>query len=319
MELKTNYQYTYFIYPFAIKMDKFKSYILGLLKNENYQLHFFVIFKDVDLYKYFIPSIKANTFQDFTFTKEKIEAFQKLSYTNQYKELLKQNCIMFDYKLKKMQGKTEEQDGIFFEIQKVRLVCFQTGICFLLFKTHIEETDKFSDLLNFNYKFGNLNLENKNLKKLNRIKIQTDAFSSMSYLSEMIHNITGQKIDSRELEMDDNLFLTYAYACIDSSFWNKDTNFDNIKNEFVKFSKLSPSNTNVNMDYERLTMLTNSNYMQLRINSRGSFLICSSTDSYNYTNLPQIYEKQYLYTYLIALHQRYYLNCRISITWQLKL
>lgn len=308
MELKTNYQYTYFIYPFAIKMDKFKSYILGLLKNENYQLHFFDSFKDVDLYKYFIPSIKANTFQDFTFTKEKIEAFQKLSYTNQYKELLKQNCIMFDYKLKKMQGKTEEKDGIFFEIQKVRLVCFQTGICFLLFKTHIEETDKFSDLLNFNYKFGNLNLENKNLKKLNRIKIQTDAFSSMSYLSEMIHNITGQKIDSRELEMDDNLFLTYAYACIDSSFWNKDTNFDNIKNEFVKFSKLSPSNTNVNMDYERLTMLTNSNYMQLRINSRGSFLICSSTDSYNYTNLPQIYEKQYLYTYLIALHQRYYLK-----------
>ena len=48
--------------------------------------------------------------------------------------------------------------------------------------------------------------------------------------------------------------------------------------------------------------------MKLRINNNGSFLICSSTDVNNYTKLPNIYEKQYLYTYLIALHQRYYLK-----------
>ena len=308
MELKINYQYTYFIYPFAIPKDKYKQYLLRLLKNKNYQIQFFDSFKDVELYRYFIPSIKTNTFQDFTFTKEKIDAFYKLSYTNQYQELQKQNCVMFDYQMQEMQGKTEEKDGIFFQIQKVQLVCFQTGICFLLFKTHIEETDKFSDLLNFNYKFGNINLENKSLKKMNRIKIQTDAFSNMKDLSEMIHHITGQRIHGKSLEMDDNLFLTYGYVCVDSSCWNKDSHFENIENEFVKYANVYPSSTNVNVDYDKLTMLTNASYMKLRINSKGSFLICSSTDSDNYTNLPQTYEKQYLYTYLIALHQRYYLK-----------
>ena len=48
--------------------------------------------------------------------------------------------------------------------------------------------------------------------------------------------------------------------------------------------------------------------MKLRINNKGSFLICSSTDVNNYTKLPIQYENQYLYTYLIALHQRYYLK-----------
>lgn len=309
MELKINYQYTYFIYPFAMAIKKYKKYILNLLKDKRYNLKFFDSFKDIDLYNYFIPSIKTSTFQDFTFSKEKIYAFHRLSNTNQYKELLNQNCIMFEYDLpEEIQGKTEEKDGIFFKIQKIELICFKTGICFLLFKTHIEETDRFSDLLNFNYKFGNINLENKSLKKLEKIKIQTDNFSSMQYISETIKEITGKKIDSEELDIDDNIFLTYAYACIDSNFWNKDIDFQNIENEFIKFSNLYPSNTNVHVDYNKLTILSDASYMKLRINNKGSFLICSSTDSNNYTNLPYIYEKQYLYTYLIALHQRYYLK-----------
>ena len=309
MELKINYQYTYFVYPFAIAVEEYKKYILNLLNDKRYDLKFFDSFKDIDLYNYFIPSIKTSTFQDFSFSKEKIEAFYRLSSTNQYKELLNQNCIMFEYHLpEELQGKIEEKDGIFFKIQKIELICFKTGICFLLLKTHIEETDKFSDLLNFNYKFGNINLENKSLKKLETIKIQTDIFSSMQYISDIIKEITGKKIDSKELDIDDDIFLTYAYACIDSTFWNKDSDFQNIENEFIKFSDVCPSNTNVHVDYEKLTMLSNASYMKLRINHKGSFLICSSTDSNNYTKLPYIYEKQYLYTYLIALHQRYYLK-----------
>ena len=38
MELKTNYQYTYFIYPFVIKDDKYKEYILKMLKDKNCNL-----------------------------------------------------------------------------------------------------------------------------------------------------------------------------------------------------------------------------------------------------------------------------------------
>ena len=130
---------------------------------------------------------------------------------------------MFDYNLEdEIQGKIEEKDGIFFKIVKVELICFRSGICFLLFKTHMEETEKFSDLLNFNHKFANINLESKNLKKLEKIKIQTDSFSNISRISEIIESITGKKINSKELDIDDNMFLTYSYVCVDSNNWNKD-------------------------------------------------------------------------------------------------
>lgn len=309
MELKINYQYTYFIYPFAVKSEQYKKYIINIMKNKNYILKFFDSFKDIDLYNYFIPSIRENTFQDFTFAKEKIDAFRKISNSNKFKTLAKQNCIMFEYNFEEeLQGKIEEKDGIFFKITKIELICFKNGICFLLFKTHIEETDKFSDLLNFNYKFGNINLENKSLKKLDKIKIQTDAFSNIKKISEIITQITGKKVNSKELDIDNNMFLTYSYVCVDSNYWNKNSDFANIENEFVKLSNVSPSNTNVNVDYEKLTMITNSSYMKLRINNKGCFLICSSTDVNNYTRIPNIYENQYLYTYVIALHQRYYLK-----------
>lgn len=309
MELKINYQYTYFIYPYAIKQEKYKKYIINMLKSKRYTLKFFDSFKDIDLYNYFVPSVRNAMFQDFTFTKEKVNAFNKLSNSNKYRELLNQNCITFEYNLEEvMQGKIQEKDGIFFKILKIEIVCLKNGICFLLFKTHIEETDKFSDLLNFNYKFGNINLENKSLKKLEQIKIQTDAFSNIKKISEIITDITGKRINSRNIDINDDMFLTYSYVCIDSENWNKDTDFENIKNEFIKLSNVLPSNTNVNVDYDKLTMITNSSFMRLRINNKGSFLICSSTDQNNYTKIPNIYERQYLYTYLIALGQRYYLK-----------
>lgn len=309
MELKINYEYTYFIYPFAIKSENYKKYIINMMKSKRFSLKFFDNFKDIGLYNYFIPSIRKSIFQDFSFSKEKVEAFRKISNSNKDKILFNQNCLMFDYNLEdEIQGKIEEQDGIFFKIVKVELICFRSGICFLLFKTHMEETEKFSDLLNFNYKFANINLESKNLKKLEKIKIQTDSFSNISRISEIIESITGKKINSKELDIDDNMFLTYSYVCVDSNNWNKDLDFENISNEFLKLSLVAPSSTNINIDYDKLNMTTNSSFMKIRINNRGSFLICSSTDVNNYTKIPNTYENEYLYTYLIALHQRYYLK-----------
>ena len=309
MELKINYEYTYFIYPFAIKENNYKKYVTNLIKNKKFSLKFYDSFKDIDLYNYFMPSIRKNIFQDFTFSKQKIEAFRKISISNKYKLLLEQDCLIFNYNLEdEIQGKIEEKDGIFFKITKIELVCFKSGICFLLFKTHIEETQKYSDLLNFNHKFTNINLEKKNLKKLEKIKVQTNTFENIERITQIIENISGKKINSKELDIDDNMFLTYSYVCIDSNDWNKEIDFENIKNEFLKLSTVSPSNTNINIDYDKLNMITNSSYMKIRINNKGSFLICSSTDVNNYTKIPNTYEREYLYTYLIALHQRYYLK-----------
>ena len=309
MELKINYEYTYFIYPFAIKEENYKKYVTNLMKNKKFSLRLYDNFKDIDLYNYFMPSIRKNIFQDFTFSREKIEAFRKINNLDKYKLLLEQNCLIFDYNLDdQIQGKIEEKDGIYFKITKMELVCFKSGICFLLFKTHIEETDRYSDLLNFNHKFTNINLEKKNLKKLEKIKVQTNTFENIEKITQIIESISGKKINSKELDIDDNIFLTYAYVCIDSNDWNKEIDFENIKNEFLKLTTVSPSNTDINVDYDKLNMITKSSYMKIRINNKGSFLICSSTDVNNYTKIPNEYEKQYLYTYLIALHQRYYLK-----------
>ena len=309
MELKINYEYTYFIYPFAINEKNYKKYVINLIKNPKFTLRLYDNFKDIDLFNYFMPSIRKNIFQDFTFSKEKIEAYRKISPSNKYKLLEEQNSLIFDYNLEnEIQGKIEEKDGIFFKITKIELVCFKSGICFLLFKTNLEETEKYSDLLNFNHKFTNINLENKNLKKLEKIRVQTNTFENIEEITQTIESISGKKISSAELDIDENMFLTYSYVCIDSKDWNKEIDFENIKNEFLKLSTISPSNTNINVDYDKLNMITNSSYMKIRINNKGSFLICSSTDVNNYTKIPNIYEREYLFTYLIATHQRYYLK-----------
>ena len=49
MELKINYEYTYFIYPFAINSNNYSKYIINLMKNKKYELKFFDTFKDVNL------------------------------------------------------------------------------------------------------------------------------------------------------------------------------------------------------------------------------------------------------------------------------
>lgn len=309
MELKTNYQYSYFIYPFAIKEENYKRYIKNLIKNKKFKIKFFDYFKDVELYKYFVPTVKQDFFQDFSFDKEKINKFNKLSYGQQIKILENQNCLIFEYLLKKqIQGKIEEKDGIFFTIPKIELICFNTGICFLSIKTHLEETNNFSDILNFNYKFNNIKLENKNIKKIKDIKIQTDMFENMTEISSIIEEITGKKIEGRKLDIDEDLFLTYTYVCIEANQWNNENSFENIENEFVKLAEVKKSNTNINVDYEKLSVLTNSSFMKIRINDKCAAVICSSADVSNYTVLPELYENQYFYTYILALHQRYYLK-----------
>lgn len=309
MELKTNYQYTYFIYPFAIKEEKYEKYVTNLIKNKKYQIKFFDSFKDIELYKYFVPSVKGKMFQDFSFNTEKINKFERLSLTQRTKILKEQNCLIFEYILEnQMQGKIEEKDGIFFNIPKIELICFNTGICFLTFKTYLVETNKFEDILSFNYKFENINLENKKIKKLNNIKIQTSAFNNMNKISEILEEVTGQKIESRKLDIDENLFLVYTYACLEASFWNKENDFENIENEFIKLAEVKPNDININVEYDKLSILSNATYLKMRVNNKGVAVICSSADTDNYTKFPEIYENQYLYTYIIALHQKYYLK-----------
>lgn len=300
MEQKISYQYTYFIYPFVIKEENYASYIRYLLKSKKYEINFFNSYANENLYQYFTTNVQENLFQRFSFLPEKITKFKKQTIQRQLKILLQEKCLMFDYIIEKdIQGKLGEIDGIFFTVPKIELICFHTGICFLLIKTHLSETASFSDLLNFNHSFANI----ANLKQ--NIKLQGECFSNMETGIDWIKHLIGQNIKYSWLEKSKNTFLVYTYACVDALSWNKDHSFENFENEFIKLADLKESNSSAYIDKNKFSILSNAPYMKIRLTGQTVALICSATDSFNYTKLADMYENEYLYTYLIALHQKY--------------
>ena len=49
-------------------------------------------------------------------------------------------------------------------------------------------------------------------------------------------------------------------------------------------------------------------YSKLYISNTNSNIICSGTDTYNYTKLPFEYENQYFYTYILLLYEKLFLT-----------
>ena len=144
MELKTNYQYTYFVHPFILKDGKYQKYLLKMLKDKNCKLKIFQKEKDLRLYKYFLPKIREFLFSSFSFSNNKLKKLEELPVETQAALLSKYSCNIFEYTLKKdIQGKVEDKKGIFFNIQKIEIICFSTGICFLCMKTNVEEYAEF--------------------------------------------------------------------------------------------------------------------------------------------------------------------------------
>lgn len=309
MELKTKYQYTYFIYPYIINENKYDKYIQKLLNNKNIKVKFFEKEKDLDIYSYFLPTIKDFMFQGFEFDKEKIGRFEKFSKDMQTIILSKYPCTMFEYNLgHDVQGKAGEEDGIFFKIQKIQLICFNTGICFLLIKTNIEESKSLSDVLNFNYKFRDIYSEFKELKEYENIRLQTTTFGDVKKLIDLIKELTGNVQDARELDINTNRFLTLAYTCIDQADWNDIKPFKNIEFEFFKYANIFPSSYKSNFDKKHMEILAKWKFIQTGFTKEGMALLTSSIDIHNYTVLPHVYENQYLYTYILVQYQKLYLK-----------
>ena len=153
MELKAKYQYTYFIKPFIIEKSQYSRYLLDLLNNKNCKLKIFEKEKDLNLYSYFLPNIREYFFPTFSFNKNQISELKENKNDINAIMLSKLHCNIFEYRLdQKVQGKINEENGIFFNIDKIEIVCLDTGICFLIIKTNVENSDKFADILNFNYK-----------------------------------------------------------------------------------------------------------------------------------------------------------------------
>lgn len=309
MELKTKYQYTYFIYPYIVKENKYDKYMLKLLNHKNCKVKFFEKEKDMDLYTYFLPKIKEFMFQNFEFGKEKIQEFEKFNKDMQSVILARYPVTMFEYDLgTDVQGKAGEEEGIFFHIQKMQIVCFNTGICFLVMKTNIEETNDFRDVLDFNYKFRDIYSELNGLKKYENIRLQTATFGEVKSLTDLIKELTGNVEDAKALNIDTNRFLTFAYTCIEQDSWNDDKQFKDIEFEFFKYANIFPSSYKSNFDKRHMEILSKWKFIRTGFTKEGMGLLTSGIDIHNYTKLPYLYENQYLYTYIFAQYQKIYLK-----------
>lgn len=309
MELKTKYQYTYFIYPYVIKENKYSKYLIKLLKDENCTLRIFRKDKDLDIYSYFSHRVRDYMFSSFNLSKTKLAKLKELPLDTRAAILAKNPCTIFEYTIKKdIQGKVTEQNGIFFKIPKIEIICFNTGICFLCIKTTIEESDKFSDLLNFNYKFRDITQEFSNLKNYDNIRVQTDCFSDVQYFKEFIQNITGPNVESLKLDIDTERFLTYSYVCIDQEYWNNNSDFDKIKNSYLKYMNILPNDNSINFSKDEMKIISKWKYAKLGLTKQGVTLFSSSYDMNNYTVFPQEFQEQYLYTYILAMYTKLYLK-----------
>lgn len=306
MELKMKYHYSYFIYPYVIKENNYNKYIQNLLKNEKCIPKFFEREKDLSIYNYFLPTTRDYIFKSFNIGN------LNNTYRSNLDEKLRNNvfksspCAMFEYNIGiDAQAKTDGEDGIFFKIHKMEIVCFKSGICFLLMKTSVEDTDKFSDLLNFNVKFRDINSETASLG-YNNIRIQTSTFGDIKKLSEIIREITGSIGESKKIDININRFLTYSYVCIDQEYWNESKQFSEIEKEYFKFANVLNSEFNSSFNNEILKTVSFGKYIKLGVSNSGINLITSSFNTVNYTNLPFEFENEYLYTYIFLLYQKLY-------------
>lgn len=309
MELKTNYQYTYFIHPFVIRDGKYQKYILKLLKDKNCSLKIFQKEKDLKLYKYFLPKMREFLFSSFSYGNSKTKRLEELPIETRAALLAKNPCNIFEYTMKKdIQGKLEQNNGIFFTIQKIEIICFSTGICFLSFKTNIEEYEEFANVLNFNYKFRDINNEIANLENYDNIRIQTDSFADTKTFQDFIYEIAGPNTEATKLNIETERFLTYSYVCVNQDAWNSNHHFDEIKYQFIKYANILPADSSRDYEYEKIETFSKWKYAKLGLTKLGMTLFSSSSDMNNYTILPEEYENQYFYTYILNLYKKIYLK-----------
>lgn len=310
MELKIRNEYSYFIHTFIIKENRYTKYLAKLISDERFNLKIFRDDVDTDLYTHFLPKIRSFLFKSFDFSEEAIKKLDKLPVDTKAALLAEFPSVTFEYNLEEeIQGKADNDKSLFFKVNKMGVVLFNTGIGFFYIKTNIANSNSFADLLDFNNEFKDINGVKCDPLKYEKIKLQANSFDDVIELKDFIHEITGPDLDALKFNLDIEKFYTYSYACVDKEAWNDDTGFDNAKREFEKFINILPSNSELDAsEFEDIKVVSYGKYSKMGMCKLGIKLFSSSADKNNYTLLPKDFERKYFYTYLLALYFKVYLK-----------
>lgn len=268
---------------------------------------------DLEIYTHFLTQTKKVLFPSFYWKDEYRNEIKEMKKEKLAKKLAQVSCVEFIYDLNDeyiMQGKIEEKNQIFFEISEIKLICFNTGICFLTFKTNIQSKDyvPFRDVLNFNFKFKQLSSTYAKYKPADNIYIQTNAFDNMESVTQFINSITDGYVKFCNDDIYSDRMFVYSYACIDEADWNNENTFEDIKGNFYKFAFQFSGDYNSTIDLSEQeyneTVYSKWEYSKYGFSKLGGVVFCSAMDSFNYTSLPIHYEKVSLYIMLLAFYKR---------------
>lgn len=309
MDFKMKYQYTYFIYPYLIEEKKYRNYIYALLKNANCKLKLFDRKKDVGIDTYFLPELKEKMFWSLEKKPSEIKELESMDKKMQATILSKMPCNIFEYTLEgDVPGKIGEAGGIFFDITKVEIICFNTGVCFLLLKTALTENQDFSDVLNFNYKFRDINSKAEHSKQYEAIKIQTGKLNNMQAFSEFIKKMAGRNLKARQINLDTDRLITYSYVCLNQASWNENTDIHLLEKEFEKFRMVRPAREQKEDVFLKEAYTYHEKYLYYGFSNNTTVLLTCDNNIKNYTTLPFQFENEQLYHFIFNLYKKVYLK-----------
>lgn len=308
MQIKAKYQYTHFLYPFVIENGKYPYFIESILKKtKDWSLVLHQYKSDEESYDFFLPYMRKFLFPTLFWDKNYIKKFKKEGIFRRSLTLSKLSSTTFKYNMSRIKkGIITDYDGkvINFDISDIRIICFEGGICFIDFKTQIDDKSElidFDKILDFNHYFRNLTPRIKGNAN-NRIVENSKSID----IPKFIKNITLEfEVKSLDKMYYDKMF-TYSYVCIDG--WEKDSDFEHMKNDFYKFQYVmhSKSSAIFNKACDKLIDNTYSRwkYSMFGFSRESGVVFVSDKEKYNITRMPYNFEKRYLYMVLIALYQR---------------
>ena len=307
MELKTNNQYSIFIYPFVVNEKNYNEYILKLLENDKCELKLWNKDEDISIYTYFKQNIREKVFWPFSYSKMKIQKLNDLDNEFKSKVLSQYEVTMFKYNLNnKIQGRIGEDNTSLFDVDNIEIVCFKTGICFILLKTSLGKEIEISDVLNFNNKFRNIESDFKTANQ-EEIIVQTDDFKNSNDIYNIIRDIKGNNEDAKKLRISDERIFTYTYSSLNKESW-KDNFNDSLKENFIKLYNVLPNQLD-NFDIKQYSseIIDVSKFIKIGFTNQGTALFSSACEK-NSLNMPYVYGQEYLYTYIISLYKKLYIN-----------
>lgn len=286
METKIVYQYTYFIYPYLLKNIKYQEYVSKLLNNKKYKLKVFQKEKDIEIYEFFKKNIINNYFNSV-----------KNDIYNQEK-ILKNKCTIFEYIFSENTDKKNnvKNNNLIYEIPKIELICFETGICFLAIKTQLlNEKINMNDILNFNYKMRDINSGFNKLKSYENINIENNLIKDDYEINKKIQKIIMCNLEHKR-------FFTYSYVCTDLENWNSD--IDKTENDFIKYVNVYPSNYDMSLEEGVLNRINNWKYVKIGFTKESMNLLTNNLENSNFTKLPYEYENKYFYNLILNLYKK---------------